>query len=68
MAEKGWNHWAKTYLEVLDDDRVEKGGDGVEDADVEAVADEEQDVAPVAAQPFDRPGITAKVGRLSGKV
>jgi len=46
---------------VFDDHRVEEGGNGVEDADVEAVADEEQDVAPVAQQSLDRPGVAAEV-------
>ena len=52
---------------MFDDDGVEKGRDCVEDADVEAVADEEEDVAAIAQKSFDRTRVPAEVGRLAGQ-
>jgi hypothetical protein len=44
------------YLKVLDDDSVEEGGDGIEDAYVEAVADQEEVITRVAhLEPFSQP-------------
>ena len=46
---------------MLDDDSVEEGRNGVEDAHVESVADHEEVVAGVAHQAFDGRGVARKV-------